>query len=412
MDARGTSSADGIICFSTDPWGEMKRPGQLMLCLRERVPVVYVEPTLSVTSLLKNWRSLFSPQTRSRLRRALVGRPEEVVPGVHVISALISVPPQRLSFVKSASALGAFGDMQQRRAARRARRAAEHVGIVSPVVWVTYPGARIGGASKGACQALVYDCMDRWTDFPDSAGNARLRELVEAYEGQLLQEADVVLCSAKGLYESKAQVARGRVHLVRNGADIEHFAPAYGAVPEDIAHLPRPMIGYVGAVAEWVDFELIGAAARMRPEWSFVLVGPAFKGGSMGDSRAAEPLCGLPNVHLLGSRPYVDVPAYVEAFDVATIPFQLNGLTDDTNPIKVYEYLAAGVPVVSTALPEVVGLPEVRVATGAAEFVDECEAARRSRHDASLIAVRIGVAAENSWEARAGVAWDAVCADG
>jgi glycosyltransferase involved in cell wall biosynthesis len=386
----------------------MKRPGQLMRRLSASVPVVYVEPPLSATSVLKNWRTGLSGASSQRLRRGLARRASEVAPGIHVVTTLVSIAPQRLSFALSPKAIAELGSRQRRRMALRAYRAAEALGVSKPIVWITYPMALVENP-KRAPAAVVYDCMDRWTDFPHSMADASGQAHVADLERRLLHRADVVFCSAQGLFDSKRVEARSRVLLVRNGADVAHFAPTGRPAPEDIAELPRPILGYVGAVAEWVDFELLRAVALACPEWSVVLIGPVFKGQSTGDSRTLRLIADLPNVHILGPRPYDDVPDYLESFDVAIIPFQCNGLTEDTNPIKVYEYLAAGVPVVSTPLPEVTALPGVRVAATPEAFVIASEAACRERWDPDLISVRMDVAEQNSWEARAQTAWDAVC---
>lgn len=398
---------DGIICFSTDPWGEMKRPGQLMLRLSELQPVVYVEPYLSLTSIVKNWRTIFSAATRNRLRRAFTRCPAEIRPNLTVVTQLVLIPPHRLSSVLPDSLVEIIVRNQHVKASRRAYRAARCAGVSAPVMWVSYPLV-VPDTPDGERSVLVYDCMDRWTDFPNMMSDASWRKLIGDQEQALVERADVVLCSAEGLFEAKRRVAVGRTHLVRNGADVEHFAPSGRSVPGDIAQLPHPMLGYVGAVAEWVDFDLLRSVALLRPEWSIVLVGPVFQGQTMGDVRALRLVEDLPNVHLLGARPYDDVPAYLEAFDVAMIPFKINGLTEDTNPIKVYEYLAAGVPVVSTPLPEVATLPEVQLASNADAFVQACAVALDTRWDEDRLTLRRDVAAENSWRTRADIAWRAV----
>ena len=395
---------DGIICFGGDRWGDVKRPSQLMLQLSKRVPVVYIEPYLSVTSLLKNWRTAFSAPARPRLRRALGRGVDEAAPGIHVVSSMILTPPNRLSALLPARALAAVSEGQYRRASRRAFRAARRLGITSPAVWVSYP-LPLTVAPDGKRHLTVYDCMDRWSEFPDALTDVKYGALVASAEQRLLDRADVVFCSAAGLFEAKRSSARGRTVLVRNGADIEHFSPKQRTPPPELAALRRPVVGYVGALADWVDFELLRSVILSRPDWSFVFIGPLFGSKSAGDARALELISGLPNVHLLGTRPYADVPAYVESFDVATIPFKVNGLTDDTDPIKVYEYLAAGVPVVSTPLPEVLRLPDVRIAAHSADFVRACEEAIGERRNPELVAARTAAAAANSWAARAEVAW-------
>jgi glycosyltransferase involved in cell wall biosynthesis len=141
-----------------------------------------------------------------------------------------------------------------------------------------------------------------------------------------------------------------------------------------------------------------------------VLVGPAFQGAISGDSADLAVLDGVPNVHLLGARPYDEVPAYLEAFDAAIIPFKLNGLTEDTNPIKLYEYLAAGKPVISTPLPEAIGIDTVRIADTADAFVSQVQAAL-SDADPLVVHRRCAAAARNSWEVRASEAWGALTGD-
>ncbi len=399
-------AVDGIVCFSTDAWGDMKRPGQLMLHLKRKAPVLYVEPRLSVTSMLKNWRVALTAPWRARIRRAFTGGYDEVEPGVYVLTPIISVPPQRVAFLPG-SWLDWLGARQERGVLARALRSSKRLGFREPLVWVSYPMGLPGWTPRD-WRLLVYDCMDRWSDFPDALEDRRFLEAVVSAEERLLYSADVVFCSAAGLFEAKRNVARGPVHLVRNGADVEHFEPKGRQAPADVESLPRPIIGYVGALADWVDFELIRDAAVLKPEWSFVLVGPAFQGKTTGDARALDAVRVLPNVHLLGARPYAEVPAYLEAFDVATIPFKLNGLTEDTNPIKVYEYLAAGVGVVSTPLPEIQTLPEVRVAADAQEFVAACEALVADRRDPQAVSEWIATARRNSWKERADAIWAAI----
>lgn len=398
--------ADGIICYGGDPWGEPKRPGHLMARLAERTPVVYVEPSVSVPSLLKNWRTAFAQDSRARIRRAMSRRAEEVAPGFHLLSSLVLLPPQRLSRLLPARTVRALVSTQQRRVTRRANRAAARLGL-APVVWATYP-LPLSESENPDGSLLVYDCMDRWSAFPDAARDPEWLERVLDAERSLISRADVIFCSAQGLYDSMCREAPGRALLLRNGVNAEHFKAADLACPADIANLPRPIVGYVGAVAEWLDFALLREAARLRPDWSFVLVGPQFRGRTMGDPKLLATISDIPNVHLLGARPYAEIPAYLSAFDVATIPFKIEQLTNDTNPIKVYEYLAAGLPVVSTPLPEVAGLAQVRRAASAEEFVASCDSAIAERHEPALVGLRRAIAEENSWDRRAETAWTTI----
>jgi glycosyltransferase involved in cell wall biosynthesis len=140
-----------------------------------------------------------------------------------------------------------------------------------------------------------------------------------------------------------------RVACVSNVADTGRFAKAPARKPAELAALPKPIVGYVGNVASYkIDVELLVAAGRTRPEWSFALVGPI---GSGDPGTRLRELRSLSNVHLLGPRPYKDIPDYIHGFDVCLIPFRRSRVTDSSLPLKTFEYLAAGKPVVATPLP-------------------------------------------------------------
>jgi glycosyltransferase involved in cell wall biosynthesis len=395
------AAIDGIVCLSPDMWGEVKRPQQLMTRLAARAPVIYVEPAASFASLARHpFRELTAG--KDRWLRAVGGHAEELAPGVHVVTPLAAVPAHH----RGAISVGGLQAAEERFARSsleiRVRDAIASLGLQAPALWVSEPTA-LDGLDVFA-HTLVYDCVDRWTDFPGPVTDSAWRDRVVRDEAWLLSAADVVFCSADGLYASKAGVARGKVSVLRNAADVAHFAPADRPTPADVASLPGPVVGYIGAIAEWVDLALVRDAARLRPAWSFALVGPAFSGAISGDSRELALIQGVPNVHLMGPRAYEDVPAYLEAFDAAIIPFKLNGLTEDTNPIKLYEYLAAGKPVISTPLPEASTVDGVRIAETAEAFVAQIQAAL-SESDPGASARRCATAARNSWEVRADDAW-------
>jgi len=177
--------------------------------------------------------------------------------------------------------------------------------------------------------------------------------------------------------------------------DLAHFATALDGgleIPAELRALPRPVIGFFGLLADWVDLDLVRDIAKRRPDWSFALVGKQATG--------TEALRGLPNVHLLGQKPYALLPAYCRGFDVGIIPFRKSDLTLRANPLKLREYLAAGLPVVSTSLPEVArygGL--VHLAEGTDGFTQAIARALGERSPASDRARAAAMEAE-SWEAR------------
>jgi GT2 family glycosyltransferase/glycosyltransferase involved in cell wall biosynthesis/SAM-dependent methyltransferase len=234
---------------------------------------------------------------------------------------------------------------------------------------------------------MNYDCMDDWDTF-ENLGNFNRTE-----EEPLAAECDVLSVTAAKLTEKFA--ARGlNPVLARNGADFAFFSHA-APLPE-LAGLPRPIVGYFGAIADWIDLDLVCRVARVRPQYTFVLAGQVF-------GRDISALKTLPNVRFLGSRPYEQMPALLAAFDVAIIPFLLNQVTHATDPVKLYEYLSQGKPVVATNMSELRAWSDiVYLATGDAEFCERLDAAV-AENDPDLRAKRIDFARRNSWPARVAV---------
>ncbi|HYG70340.1 MAG TPA: glycosyltransferase, partial [Anaeromyxobacteraceae bacterium] len=179
------------------------------------------------------------------------------------------------------------------------------------------------------------------------------------------RRADLVIASSERLLESKRRVNRSAV-LVRHGVDLAHFSRALDPrveVPADLARLPRPVIGFFGLVADWIDLELVRAVADRYRHASVVLLGKV--------TTSVAALEGAPNVHFLGRKPYAALPAYCKGFDVAITPFRLNELALAANPLKAREYVAAGLPNVCTDLPELRAIPGCTVAPGPEAFVEE-----------------------------------------
>lgn len=267
-------------------------------------------------------------------------------------------------------------------------RAMRRLRFTRPISWSFLPASAPVSGTLGE-EFVVYHCVDEFSAFSDTNG----RHIAELEE-RLLRRADLVITSAERLRENKAKV-NPRTVLVRHGVDFQHFVKACDPateIPEDIAKLPRPIIGFFGLMADWVDQEAIIAAAKAHPEGSVVIIG---KVAPDCDVSAME---AVPNIHFLGRKPYASLPGYSRAFDVALMPFTVNELTLNANPLKVREYLAAGLPVVSTDIPEVRKVGLCKIATSTEDFVrkvDEClsEGTGPSRERAERIF-------HESWDAR------------
>jgi len=242
--------------------------------------------------------------------------------------------------------------------------AMRRLGFERPINWVFNPAAGIIAGALGE-ERVIYYCVDEYTAFSGVAKDA----LVEL-EKQLIRKADLVIVSASRLYESKAGM-NPRTVLVRHGVDYDHFRKALSPetqVPDEIARLPRPIIGYFGLMAaDWIDVDLMAHVAKSFPEGSMVLLGKV--------TTDVSRLSALPNVHLLGRKDFSTLPAYSKGFDVAILPFPISEVTLNANPLKVREYLAAGLPVVSTKIPEVEVLGKCLIGENKEDFVEKIKEA-------------------------------------
>ena len=214
---------------------------------------------------------------------------------------------------------------------------------------------------------LVFDAMDELSKFKFAP--EKLLDL----EQELIDRADVVFTGGSSLYEAKKD-RHANVHCFPSSVDRAHFAKARSKLfdPADQEDLPKPRLGFYGVIDERFDTELLARAGEMRPDWSFVMVGPVVK-------ISDEDLPKRPNIHYLGGKTYAELPAYLSGWDVALMPFAMNESTQFISPTKTPEYLAGGKPVVSTPIKDVVrhygDLEGVKIASTPQEFVAACDEA-------------------------------------
>ena len=266
-------------------------------------------------------------------------------------------------------------------------------GFSRPIVWTFLPTplardviARIDPI------ATVYHCVD---EFSSSSADARR---IVASEERLFRDADLVFVTSEKLRERAARFS-DRVHLFPSGVSLEAFGAAREAgvtVPDYLARLPRPIVGYVGGIHQWVDQDLLAAVAGRLPNASFALIGPA----QVDVSRLAA----CPNIHLLGQRAHSEVPGYIQGFDVGLVPYRIADYTANVYPAKMNEYLAMGKPVVATDLPEVQRFNRghgdvVEVARNADEFQLAIGRALTGTSDDDRHR-RIAAAERNGWSSR------------
>jgi glycosyltransferase involved in cell wall biosynthesis len=368
-----------IVCVGFADWDTELWTNQhhLMSRLARENRVLFIEslglrrPQLAGRDLARIWR---------RLRRGL-GPPREA-DGLHVLSPLVL--PLHSSYLARA--------LNARLLPWLVRRAARRLGLRRPILWGYVPQA------EALIEALdpsliVYHCVD------DIAAQERIDTAsFRAAETRFAARADLVLASAPALSQRLRTVSHN-VLDAPNVADTELFSRALepGAPDLAMAALATPRIVFTGAiVAIKLDMGLLIELARLRPSWSFALVGPVGPGDPRTDVTA---LAAQPNIHLLGKRTYEQLPDVLRAADVGLIPYARNELTESIFPMKVYEYLAAGLPVIATPLPALAAIADVSSASSAAGIVDLIERAL-AQDSPQRRAERSRAAATNSWERR------------
>ena len=364
-----------IICFAHDWGGDPTSKTHIMRILAKRNRVLWVNsigmrrPTASHADL----RRLLL-----KLRRGLAAGCREVEPNIFAANPLVLPLP----------GIGAVDALNARLLAAWLRHLCRRHRLERPILWTFMPNVNrlIGRLGE---RMVIYHCVDEYSAFSGMPREALIR-----MERDLIRRADLVFTSGEQLCEER-RALNPNIHFVTHGVDVDHFARALDpatVVPEDLCGIRRPVIGFFGLLADWVDLGLVRALAAARPDWSIVLVGRA--------AMDMKPITGLSNVHVLGQKPYVTLPGYCRGFDVGIIPFRVNDLTLRANPLKLREYLAAGLPVVSTPLPEVArydGL--VRMADGVEAFTAAIADALRER-SARMAQRRVNAMMDERWEAR------------
>jgi glycosyltransferase involved in cell wall biosynthesis len=348
VSVRSTRTFDGVICFGGEDWWYHNRGHfdmQMMRELSNRCPVLYVNSIGMRMPRVREGKMFFRRVARKlrSLRRGLV----RVRPNFAVLSPFAA--PGRTGMAVSRRVLPG-----------QIRRSAARIGVRRPLVWVSCPPGvealeRLGG------ECLVYQRTDRYEFFKGVD-----HDLIRSYDLKLKAKADVTVFCSKVLFEEEGHECR-HAALVEHGVDFDLFAGAggvggrLGEEPRDLRLISRPRVGFVGGIdAHTFDPALFLEVARLLPKFQFVLVGAC---------SLRRGWCTLPNVTLVGQRPYEEVPAYMAACDVLIMPWNKSPWIKACNPIKMKEYLAVGRPIVSTPFDELryyEGL--IAVAANAQEF--------------------------------------------
>ncbi|MDR8407468.1 glycosyltransferase [Nonomuraea sp. 3-1Str] len=375
---RETPEPPGYVCFSAQDWwyhNQAHSDFQLMRSIAAHREVLIVN---SIGMRMPTpGRSTQVLRRITRKLRSVAKLVREPLPGFHVMS------PLPLPFYGSPllRRLNAVLVRAQVTAVCRA------LGMRRPVVVVTIPTAW-DVVRPMARRSLVFNRSDRHSAFPEADAAT-----IGALERALLARADRVVYASRALMADERPLTGDRAHFLDHGVDLGHFTRT-AALPPDLAAVPGPRIGFFGALDDFVvDFDLLERVAVELPHASLVLIGDA--------TAPMERLTKYPNVHWLGFRPYERIPEYGSGFDVAIMPWQDNAWIRHANPIKLKEYLALGLPVVSTDFAELAAYTgRVRVAAGHAAFVEAVKLTLDTGGPATAGELRASVL-DASWSTRA-----------
>lgn len=367
-----------ILFISLESWDDIWRRNQFF-CAEwvRRDParrIVFVTPARDVSNAIRR-------RAWGQLRHREIWSPEGL-PGVSVFQP-DKVLPNTVEACRRANVVHLRWQL---------RRVMKRLGLSSPVLWINDHSAHELAGTLGE-SAVVYDITDDWISFDQPEW---LRERIRRQDADLCRRADAVIVCSERLQQMKKPLT-DKLHLIANGVDAAHYAAVLdgrGQLPAAAERWKKPVYGYTGSLhADRVDVELVDAVAR-KIDGTLVFVGPDML---TAEQRAVLTRSGKVVVH--GPAPYRELPQYMRAFDVCMVPHRVSEFTESLNPIKLWEYLAAGKPIVSTPVAGFRDYPQfVRLASGAEAFAS---ALHEARDEGRLHAdARRAEAAGHSWSAR------------
>jgi len=366
---------ENIVCISTIGWDFLwtRKQRFMDMLTKNGNRVLYVEHPISFLAKLFSRHVNLNYSFRCKLRK--------VREDLYVLT-----PPMLLPL---SSQIELFARVNQIVFSLLVKRWVAKLGFKNIILWIYDPflGNRL--LNINSKKISLYGCVDE-----QSAKPRVKKSVVQKMEQELLKKVDMVFVTAKGLLPLKKKV-NDNTFFVPNGVDFELFSKAcYSDLecPSDLINLHKPILGFIGGIFEWIDLNLIKFVAETNPRWSIVLIGPVRRNMSLSWIKSHS------NVFFLGRKDMSVLPTYLKYIDVCLSPFKVNTLTKTVNPLKVYEYLAAGKPVVSTDMPELYHLDDVvYIAKSYDEFVRKIKLAL-IENDCTKTARRQDIAKDYSWE--------------
>ena len=365
-----------IVCLATSPWYPIPTRKQQVMSRIPDAEILYFDPSITYIAPMKD-------------KAAQPGLTNYKKAGVHPQEniTVYALPPALPFFYK----FRWINRLNQRKIARFVCEKMREHGFEDAVLWV-YSPVTIDLVDLVPHKALVYDCVDRHSAY----GGLMDPALVDAMELELAKKADHVFATADALAD-RLRTVQPKTDMIPNGANFERFVQAAQPqpLPDDMQGIPHPIFGFVGALQSCIEYGYLEAAAKACPDWSFVLIGKEKPGVDLSALHA------MPNVHFLGLKPNEQLPQYLAHFNACLNLFAKSDLSKDVSPLKFYEYLATGRPIVSTKQPDQIlqYAPLIEIADSQEEFISACE---KSCSDTApeQIDARIEAGRACSWDSR------------
>ena len=375
---------ENIICASWVDWDFIPLiMHHMMRGLAKHNRVLYIDPVIALSSFLTYQTG--RPYLREKMRkwRGGIKQVEENIYIYYPPPILVQYGHSKLNDRINQIYIG-----------RAIRRVAVKLGFTSPILWFYNPHIILPGGTLGE-KLVCYDCNDDMSSF--LSRHAHKKRGLDTLERRFTVKADIVFTTSKTLYEAKKKINLNTYYFP-SGVDFELFHQAIDpsiSIPDDIGHLPCPVIGYIGAITNSkIDWEYLIASSRLHPEWSFALIGPCL-------DPPPEEILNLKNIHFLGQKSPETLPGYVKAFDVCIIPYKGKEFLESCFPTKSFEYFAAGKPVVSSYIPALEEFRHIiRLSKNKEEFVHHIEEILKIGREENFVRECISVARGMTWENR------------
>ena len=365
-----------IVCLATSPWYPIPTRKQQVMSRIPDAEILYFDPSATVIAPLRDK----SAKSLMKKYKAPGVKPQENI-------TVYSLPPVLPFFYK----VRAINKLNQKRVARFISQKMREHGFENPLLWV-YSPVTVDAVDFIPHDGLVYDCVDRHSAY----GGLMNPQQVDDMELELAAKSDQCFATAASLTE-RLQKAQPETTFIPNGANFERFVKAAEPqpIPTDMQDIPHPIFGFVGALQSCIEYGFVEHAAKEHPDWHFVWIGKEKPGVDLTLLRA------MPNCHFLGMKPNEHLPEYIANFDACLNLFAKSDLSKDVSPLKFYEYLATGRPIVSTRQPDQVLQyePLIEIADTEETFVTACERAA-SDEDENRKQARIEEGRKSAWDSR------------